>query len=241
MGGQKAGNPRKHPTSRHAAMMYGWQWSVLPQLWPGLPQLWYGSRWQGLAVAAGFALAVDWLLLTRLVWNELIGPELLFFEKIALATGWCWGVVVNRRWLKRHGPGTSVDTEEDLFPEAFAEYLQGNWFAAEQKCRNLIRLRTDDVEARLLLATLLRHVGRRDEARQELKLIDRYDAAAAWRFEIERERELLDWADQETADEERTKHEAERNDEKPADDESTTEDGPKTIAYPTPGSIQRAA
>jgi cytochrome c-type biogenesis protein CcmH/NrfG len=42
-----------------------------------------------------------------------------------------------------------------------------------------------------MLATLYRHTRRYDEAAKQLDRLDRLDEAVKWRWEIERERELL--------------------------------------------------
>ncbi len=44
----------------------------LVYLWPGLPQLWLAGWWWGLALAAGFAVLVDLLLVVSYVWVELL-------------------------------------------------------------------------------------------------------------------------------------------------------------------------
>lgn len=184
------------PTVRNlqGGVSYGW-------LWPGLPQVWEGGRWSGLAAATGLALAVESLLLTGWVWNEVLSRAA--FGGLALATGcgWLVGVVANRRWLARREIDAGRNSAEDLFPAALTEYLQGNWFPAEQKCRALVRRRNDDVEARLLLATLLRHTDRRTEARAELDALAKFDGAAKWGLEIAHERRLLDEADEEQTEE----------------------------------------
>lgn len=156
-------------------------------------------------MALGFALALDGVILASLVWDEMLGTGLLRLAQLAVAIGWLAGVVMNRRRLARRD---KVDAAGDLFPAALAEYLQGNWFVAEQKCRDLIRLRRDDVEARLLLATLLRHVDRKDEARAELDLLAKFDGAAAWSYEIERERVFLE-QEEESDETEADEHETE--------------------------------
>ena len=46
-------------------------------LWPGLPQLWFEGAWSGLALAVGFGLLVNFLLVASLIWVELIAPTRL--------------------------------------------------------------------------------------------------------------------------------------------------------------------
>lgn len=172
---------------------YGW-------LWPGLPQAWDGGRWLGLATALGFAVAVESLLLASWVWDEMLSGVAFWGLGLVTGCGWLIGIVANRSWLARRATGQFEQVADDLFPEALTEYLQANWFAAEQKCRELIRLRRDDVDARLLLATLLRHTDRTSESRAELDALAKLDGAAKWVLEISHERRLLDETDQTTAE-----------------------------------------
>jgi hypothetical protein len=55
----------------------------------------------------------------------------------------------------------------------------------------LLRKNLRDLEARLMLATLLRHSGRVDEAKRQLDTLARFEGAGKWELEIQRERDLL--------------------------------------------------
>jgi hypothetical protein len=48
-----------------------------------------------------------------------------------------------------------------------------------------------DLEARLMLATLLRHTRRLEDARRELELIERFEGSGKWAWEIRQERAIL--------------------------------------------------
>jgi cytochrome c-type biogenesis protein CcmH/NrfG len=78
-----------------------------------------------------------------------------------------------------------------LFPQALGEYLKGNWYEAESICHQLLRGKVRDVEAQLMLATILRHTGRYAEARARLDDLQRLDDAAKWEWEIANELERL--------------------------------------------------
>jgi hypothetical protein len=173
-------------------MSYGW-------LWPGLPQMWVSGQWRGLFVAVGFGVALESWFLSVSVWNEWLGATAVRLLGLFVFAFWIVGTVLNRRWISRCRHGAEDDAGGDLFPAALAEYLQGNWFAAEQRCRELIARRKDDVDARLLLATLLRHTSRRDEARAELDQLVKCDGAAKWALEIAHERARLEDAEEEPA------------------------------------------
>jgi hypothetical protein len=51
-----------------------------------------------------------------------------------------------------------------------------------------------DLDARLMLATLMRHTGRSTEATQQLDAITRFDGAEKWAWEIHHERQSLNEA-----------------------------------------------
>jgi hypothetical protein len=71
-----------------------------------------------------------------------------------------------------------------LFHDAQQQYLAGDWARCEQLLRHLLKLDNRDVEARLLLATLWRHLGRTEEAVRQLHRLERLEAAAPWNYEI---------------------------------------------------------
>jgi len=184
MGGQM-----EAPKVAAPSVGYGW-------VWPGLALLWTGGEWSGFVTAAGFAAALNGMIVATVVYDDWIGSTVAWCGWLGVGLYWIFGATAGRRWLKRYAKRKAGETVggADLYPEAFHEYLQGNWFAAETKCRELVRANRDDAEARLLLATLLRHVNRHAEARRELDTLDKLDAAAKWKLEIAQERKLLDEA-----------------------------------------------
>jgi predicted Zn-dependent protease len=111
----------------------------------------------------------------------------------------CW-VFVGVAWSASAGYWAWTDRRKTTAPEkasgeafegALEDYLKGNWFEAERKLNVLIRRDEHDLEARLLMATLLRHTKRFDEATHQLNLPVRLDGAHRWALEIHREGELL--------------------------------------------------
>jgi hypothetical protein len=82
---------------------------------------------------------------------------------------------------------------------ARSEYLKGNWFEAEVTLDRLLTRNVLDVEARLMLAMLLRHTRRDAEASQHLARLSRMDGAEKWQLEISREQARLAERAQETA------------------------------------------
>ncbi len=157
-------------------------------LWPGLPQLCFRGSWLGLAAAVAAAALLNLALLDSFVWCELIGPDLRRALWIALGMAWIISVVYSVVWSHRQA---ETDSTGDTFSEALAQYLKGNWFEAEQALGRLLRSNARDLDARLMLATLLRHTGRLEEASAALDQLSCFEGVEKWELEIRRERELL--------------------------------------------------
>ncbi|HVX14336.1 MAG TPA: hypothetical protein VHC22_24330 [Pirellulales bacterium] len=168
-------------------------------LWPGLPQLWLAGAWSGLAMAVGFASLLDLLLLTTLLWTEWVEPAFSFMGWAAVTVLWSVSVITGWRWSRERSTHRRPAREQDLFPRALGEYLKGNWYEAEAACKNMLRRVPGDVQARLLLATLLRRTRRWPEAHEQIAALRRLEAAAAWEFEIADEEQRLSDAQGEAA------------------------------------------
>lgn len=164
-------------------------------LWPGLPQLWWRGSWAALAQGVGFAWLAALVMATTLVWTEWIGPTPRAAAWFVLIVLWIGAVTANLRWLRVQmalEPATDgTSAPGDLFPSALNEYLQGNWFAAERLCLEILHRHDRDADALLLLSTLYRHTGKDGLARQRLDELSRLDGAAKWRDEIAYERSRL--------------------------------------------------
>jgi cytochrome c-type biogenesis protein CcmH/NrfG len=81
-----------------------------------------------------------------------------------------------------------------LFVKARDAYLARDWLVAETRLRELLDLSPTDGEAQLLLATLLRRVGRLGEAREALAKLSASDSGLRWRAAIAAERERVEAA-----------------------------------------------
>jgi thioredoxin-like negative regulator of GroEL len=116
---------------------------------------------------------------------------------------WAGSAVYSRFW--DHGRTEPSDRTADAYVEAREQYLKGNWFEAECLLSRILKRNPRDLEARLMLATLLRHTGRRDEAARQLDRLERFEGSGKWVLEISRERQQLQAA---KSDEEDAKQEA---------------------------------
>jgi hypothetical protein len=159
-------------------------------IWPGLPQLWFRGSWSGLTVAIITAGLVDIILLSTFGWSELISPGVRNALWVSLGGVWLGSLL----FFSGSDPSRPVDVKgagSDPFSEAVDYYLQGNWFEAERLWSLQLQHDPRDLDARLMLATLLRHTGRWDEAHGQLDRLQRCDGAWKWVLEISRERQLL--------------------------------------------------
>jgi cytochrome c-type biogenesis protein CcmH/NrfG len=150
----------------------------------------YGS-WSGLAVALGAAAGLDLLLLASFGWSELIGEGLRNTLWAALGVSWVLAGGWSARQCRRQAAAEQPDPRADPFTDALDHYLKGDYYQAEQVLEGLLRRNLRDVDARLMLATLLRHTERLDEAARQLDTLARLEGAGKWHWEIERERDLL--------------------------------------------------
>jgi hypothetical protein len=150
-----------------------------------------------LALAVGFAALLNSVLLTTFVWTEWVGSTGKLASWVLVGTVWLAALVVSRRSIARqHAERQRVgepesSAAEDLFPKAVNEYLQGNWFKTEAICQTLIQNNPRDLDAQLMLATLLRRCRRFDEAARRLDQVQRLEGAEGWEREIAQERARL--------------------------------------------------
>src|SRR5207244_6114224 len=107
-----------------------------------------------------------------------IDPGPLAAAWIAAAAIWAGSSLVSWRWCDKLRTFDEDAPVQDLFPRALGEYLRGNWYEVETLCQAMLRAEAGDVDARLLLATSLRHTGRRDAARLRLEELGRLEASS---------------------------------------------------------------
>lgn len=159
-------------------------------VWPGLPGILQDGRWGSLIWAATFSVCFNSWLLMLTVWPQL-APNSLRFALGCLTLG-AWSVFLVRNLLYR--PREEFDGSSrgvDLFLDARMEYLKGNLAVADAKLREVVSQHPQDVCARLMTVAALRRQGKVQEAREQLRHLQRWQSASAWQLEIRREWELL--------------------------------------------------
>lgn len=166
-------------------------------LWPGLAALWWRGSSTGLLAAASFAALLNVVMVATFVWPELFGATVPTLGWLAVAAVWIGAVLRSFRHLPSQRDGHVAAGDVDLFVQAQGEYLKGHWLEAERLLEERLSDQPGDAESILLLATIYRHSRRQADADEQLARLERLDAGAKWRWEIRRERQLLDRLDAE--------------------------------------------
>jgi hypothetical protein len=163
----------------------------LTLLWPGMPWLWLRGSAAGLVLALAFAVVLDLAIVATWVYSEFFGLQVSLGLWAAAAAVW---LVATVSAVSAFPPPirTTRDAATDaLFVAARDAYLSRDWLTAETKLRSLLVVAPTDGEAQLLLATLLRRVGRLKESREALDKLSRSDSGGPWLSAIARELERV--------------------------------------------------
>ena len=162
-------------------------------LWPGLPELWFRGEWQALAISIIFAVSFNMAILGTFVWP-------LWFESWMIRSLWCSiifasgfsFVQANKRWAKTTGIPRSDGNSNERFIEAQRQYLHGNYFEAEALIQKILADGHEDIEAVLLLVSILRRTRRCQQALQWIERIKLCEKASAWIRELQVEKQLVE-------------------------------------------------
>lgn len=163
----------------------------LTLVWPGMPWAWLRGSRSGLVLALAFAVTADIGVLTTFVWPDLVGVGVTVAVWTAAAAVWLISTASAVSAFPPPFPRPRTERADALFAAARDAYLARDWLAAEAELRALLALAPTDGEAQLLWGTLLRRVGRHDEAREALAKLSRSDSGGRWQAAIARELVLL--------------------------------------------------
>ena len=144
-----------------------------------------------MAVAVLAAAALNLALLAGFGYNELLTPQVRMALWVGLGLVWAAAAVFSLVVERRRNDSAEADKADGPFGEATEHYLKGNWFEAERILTKMLHKNPRDLEARLMLATMLRHTARLDEATTQLDTLKRLEGARKWEWEIENECDLL--------------------------------------------------
>lgn len=157
----------------------------IARFWPGFARLWYRGDPVGLIAAIFYGLLLNTALLCTFVWTEIASVKVQVI--LWCASGLCLIYSATYSFICVKRDASMQDTARDLLSRAQREYLRGQWSEAESKVRQILKRQPDDVEARLFLATILRHTKRPSEAMDELRRLSRKVGSAKWCMEIDHE------------------------------------------------------
>jgi hypothetical protein len=161
-------------------------------LWPGLPCLWRQGDFSSLAEAIAFAALLNLALLASFFRSDVVSHVWRLGIWVSVVVFWLFGVW---RGFRQRTPVRDTEwaqNQQDLFIRAQTEYLRGHWVEAQTLLEQLIRRDPEDVESRLLLASVYRRTRRIDLSRSQLREIQDFEGAVRWRFEIGRELAAID-------------------------------------------------
>ena len=159
--------------------------------WPGLSRLWWQGSVGGLLASIGFAALLNITIISTFLWQELCPPGIVVAMWSGVLLFWTLGLVDSYRIRNDPAEQEGQDSQLDLFLAARGEYLKGNWSVAEHTLGQILKADPRDVEARLMLATLLRHQGRLEPAKEQLRKLQCLRRAAHWNMEIKTEWQKL--------------------------------------------------
>ncbi|MDG1873388.1 MAG: hypothetical protein P8J27_05730 [Mariniblastus sp.] len=166
--------------------------------WPGLPGLWYRGQMSSLLVSIGFSVLLNVALISTFLWPWSLGETFPLVAWPVILLVWGTSACVAYRGLTDvmtvpFSEKVAVPERPDtLFIQAQSEYLRGHWEEAESLLSRRIENAPRDMESRLLLATMSRHSRRLEQATLHLNNMERFDESTEWRFEVDRERKLIE-------------------------------------------------
>ncbi|TWT53479.1 hypothetical protein Pla22_11080 [Rubripirellula amarantea] len=200
-------------------------------LWPGLPELWWRGRLTALPAAIAFALAVNFVLVTRFIYPQWLPSGLATMAFWIGLVAWGFLIYRNIRELPEIVFPRAVSEEPDVFPAAQQAYLKGNWKVTEQLLNDVLAIEHRDPPALLLLAGVYRITERYESAEMLMKEIGRLEVADGWFLEVAAEQQRLEQAiekqrlaESEMADEKETESDREESEREKPDHRAPQQD-----------------
>jgi cytochrome c-type biogenesis protein CcmH/NrfG len=153
--------------------------------------LWFRGSLAGLGLAVAFSLLLNFALAGTFLWNEWAPTTVINSIWVALTVIWMGSVVGAFRWGWNDSSAKHPEEMATFFRQAQQAYLRGEWVKAETTLKTVLCHDPEDLESRLLLATLYRHTRRYDEAKAALTQLVRFPGSGKWGCEIQQELQLL--------------------------------------------------
>lgn len=160
-------------------------------LWPGLLNLWNRGELYSLFVALLFASLLNLALISTLIWEEWLAGWLTRSLWLIVAGASLWSFVASTFFDYRLRETLSKAESDRLLKVAQRDYLRGDYLEAEAGLHRILASGREDIEAALLLASVMRRTGRRRQAADCLDRMARFERASVWAMEIQQERTKL--------------------------------------------------
>ncbi len=165
------------------------------KLWPGLEYLArHGSfrAWLAAMFYAFFAMAV---IATTLLWDSILPPFSQTLLLVFFTGTWILGLIVSRRFEKAFEESQKLRQKDavaqDTLPLAQTEYLRLNFFESERLLRERLNKFPEDVPARFFLISVLKKQKRKDEALEQIAILEKTARLGLWSLDLPYEKKVL--------------------------------------------------
>lgn len=173
------------PYQKELMGMPGRRWLLFLCIYPGLPQIGAGREIFGLAHAIGFTVLLNAALVTTFIFTDAVSPVTVVLEWYAVGAAWLWAAFTAGWWIWKHHPEKHRTEIEQLFREAIAHSLKGQWSDALSRIGRLLDYDGGDCDALMQLGTLYLHTGRPAEAKQAFRRCLELEPGRKWQWEID--------------------------------------------------------
>ncbi len=166
----------------------------LLKLWPGLEYLVrHGSfrAWLAAMFYAIFAMAV---LFGTVIWENVLPARSQFPLQLLFGMTWILGICVSHRFEKAFQEAQLQHKKnavaEDTLPLAQTEFLRQNFYESERLLRERLTRFPEDVPARFFLISVLKWQKRKNEALEQLTILETMQLGI-WRQDLPNEKRQL--------------------------------------------------
>jgi hypothetical protein len=161
--------------------------------WPGLPELWYRGELRSLSISIIFAVSFNMAILGTFVWPLWFDSWMIRLLWCALIFASCFSFFYSRKsWAKINGTSVKDSNSNQRFVDAQRQYLHGNYFEAEAIIQKILADGHQDIEAVLLLVSILRRTRRCQQALQWIERIKLCEKASFWMRELQAEKQQVE-------------------------------------------------
>lgn len=167
----------------------------LLKLWPGLEYLARHGSFRAWLVAMFYAFFAMAVIAVTLLWDSILPPFSQTLLLILFVGTWLLGLIVSRRFEQAFEEAQKQRRKDaaaqDTLPLAQTEYLRMNFFEAERLLRERLTKFPEDVPARFFLISVLKKQKRKDEALEQIAILEKNTQLGFWSLDIPHEKKAL--------------------------------------------------